>query len=181
MVAMSKAKCWIGYGQGNEAVDDLLTLSMGGIDRLARRIGALGVEVEIQRWYDAQEIYNEIRATPPDTKIILGGASLTANQTPLNASYAYPRKVAYIFGIQPSLSGNKSPIPANVEFARCFVTPIWAPTSLYWWLGAYKWTLAVGNKTTKLSIENTYAHHPGSNDERVQSTIINDIKAVLAK
>jgi hypothetical protein len=174
-----KARCWIGYGQGNEAVDDLLTLSTGGIDRLASRIRLLGVEVDVQRWYDAQEIYDEVRATPPDIKIIIGGTSLAANETPLNASYVYPRKVDYIFGIQPSLLGRKNPIPANVLRARCFVTPLWAPTSLWWFLGAYSWQLAVGNKITKLKVDKTFASHPGSNDETVQSAIVADIEEVL--
>lgn len=176
---MKKAICWLGYGQGGEPVDDLLTLSTGGIDRLALRIEALGVHVEVQHWTDSQEIYNEASRVPANTKIIIGGTSLSANLAPFHAKNL-ARPVAFLFGIQPSLAGARVKVPSNVREALCFSTPWWAVTSPWWFLGAYRWERESTNKTTALEVRNTYAPHPGSNDEQVQLAILNRINEIAS-
>lgn len=163
------------YGQGGQAVD--IGLTGGGMDRLAKRISALGKDYQCEQfnWDQANIIAEKIKKLSSDTKIVIGGTSLGANETPRACSYLKGQAIDLIFGIQPSIYGAKNLVPSNVKQATFWYQPWGLAAGIGLGYGSYQWELMLGNKTTKLTSAYTFVSHPGSNSESIQSAIIEAI------
>jgi hypothetical protein len=170
----TKAYAYIMFRLGGAALDP-----SGGEAVFTRRIAALDINVGNSPYQctDVQTIVNGIMAAPSDAKIIVGGDSLGANNTPyVCQALIGHRKIDYIFGFQPSLYGMHALIPANVVEARCIYNPNPLATA---GLGAYQWACAEGNTTTKLHIITTSDPHPGDDDIAMQNLILADIQRII--
>ncbi len=165
------------YGQGDDAVD--IALTAGGIDRLAGRVRALpGVTCDVMHWNEAGLIATKIKMLPDDTRVVIGGTSLGANESPYAASLC-GRAVDFMFGIQPSIYGRKNLVPGNVRSAWYCYQPWGLAVGIGFGYGSYQWELAPGNRITKIQSAYSFVSHPGSNDEKTQVTILDRIKLLL--
>jgi hypothetical protein len=152
----------------------------GGEAVLCQKIAKLGVNIGGSPYQcdDVQTIVNGIIAAPKDAKIIIGGDSLGANNTPYVAqALVGHRNIDYIFGFQPSLYGLQVPISANVIEARCIYNPNPLETA---GLGAYRWVCADGNKTTRLRVVTNSDAHPGDDDVAMQNLVLGDIQRIIS-
>ncbi|MGA8078943.1 MAG: hypothetical protein WB868_16335, partial [Xanthobacteraceae bacterium] len=168
------AAAFIMFGLGGVAFDPA-----GGETVFTKRIAAIGVNTLDSPYQETNvdTIVSAILATPTDTKIIVGGDSLGANNTPAVAQALLGRRnVDYIFGFQPSEYGAHNLVPANVLQARCIYNPNPIETA---GLGCYEWQLAAGNRTTKLSVVTNSDFHPGDDDVAMQNLILADIERLV--
>lgn len=162
------------YGQGGQATD--IMLSGDGLGHLATRIRNLSSAIGCPppfTWDQAAVISRVIQKLPDSSAIVIGGASLGANEAPRAASAA-ERKVDLVFGIQPSLMGVHNLVTKNVDKAVCFFNPI-----PFFALGAYQYKRAADNQHTAMIPHYTYAMHPGDNVQWIQDKILAEIKALL--
>jgi NAD(P)-dependent dehydrogenase (short-subunit alcohol dehydrogenase family) len=99
---------------------------------LCQKIAALGIDIAGSPYQetDQDKIVDVIVAAHNKVhKIIIGGDSLGANNTPAVAAAARQiMGVDYIFGFQPSLYGVHNQITPNVIQARCIYNPDWLET-----------------------------------------------------
>jgi hypothetical protein len=113
-VAPAKAETdvWLFYGAGPHAFSS-------GVDTIAARVQRLrGVgHVTVRDYRETQSAYDEIRATPSDRKIVVGGYSCGAASALTVAGAMGSRKVAVI-GIQPSLWCGRYPTTPNMVYAQ---------------------------------------------------------------
>lgn len=172
---MSKVVAFVSYGQGGAALGMLL--SAGGTAKLNTRIKALGVDSTLWNWDQYAAIGAKIRALPADVKVVVGGTSLGANEAPRVAAHVYPRKIDFLFGIQPSMYGAKNQVPSNVRRAMYFYSPWWWPVTLGF--GSYQWQRTLANTATVMLPQTTYLPHPGDNAESVHQPILAEIARLL--
>jgi hypothetical protein len=144
------------------------------------RVAALGVNImdSPYRDYDTQKIVDQIMQCPADANILVFGASLGANNSPvIGMALNGHRKVDGIWGFQASLYGARVAITPNVQFAHEAYNPNVIETG---GLGALQWTIAPDNKTTKLVITTNSDFHPGDYDVAVQNMFLDDMKQIMA-
>jgi len=158
------------YGFGGKTVSQIL--SGDGTGKLVLKMQALGIKARLFDHYETTLVAERIRAQEPDTKIIIGGTSLGACNSPLVGLRA-GRQVDYMFGIQPSLYGIRADYSPNVAVARCIYNPVWFLT---FGLGARVLVPADGNTTTVVKYTKSYALHPGDAGADVHYTILNDLR-----
>jgi hypothetical protein len=162
---------FIMFGMGGADFDPA-----GGEVVLCNKIKALGVDIGASPYQcsNTQAIANGlIAAHAKGAKLIIGGDSLGANNTPLVAASVRDQLgIDYIFGFQPSIYGVHYQITPNVIAARCIYNPNGLDT---FWLGTYEWELAPGNTRTKLNITTNSDFHPGDDDVAMQNLVIADI------
>ncbi len=167
-----EASAYIMYGLGGSIFDPA-----GGEIQLVKRLKEIGVKTADSpyQYSDVQKIVDAINhpASPTaDEKVIIGGDSLGACNTPYVAQYCH-RQIDYIFGFQPSLYGAHVPITANVKEAHCIFGGVETLG-----LGMYKWQLAPGNHHTRLLLTEHHAPHPDDSGWS-QDLIFNEIKRHL--
>lgn len=171
---MTAVAC-IMFGMGGATFDPA-----GGEVVLCEKIKALGIDIAASPYQctDSQAISDVLtKAHAAGAKLILGGDSLGANNTPyIAAMLRATLGLDYIFGFQPSLYGVHYPITPNVVTARCIYNP--NPLETFG-LGAYEWQLAAANTRTKLNITTNSDFHPGDDDVAMQALVIADIKKVI--
>lgn len=160
---------FVSTGQGGK-VTCPATVSLNG--RIASLAGV--VAPGPFEWFQIETIAELVKKVPDKDKIVVGGTSLGANEAPRIAAMVAPRRIAYLFGIQPSKLGERNLIPSNVSVARTWRCPWYWPFSSAG-LGMYQWELKPSNSITKLYVENTLAIHPGDYVESIQQTILADI------
>lgn len=172
---MVAATACVMFGLGGAMFDPA-----GGEVVLCKKIAALGVDIAASPYQetDQDKIVAVLTAAhAKGHKIIIGGDSLGANNTPaVAAAVREIMGVDYIFGFQPSLYGAHNQITPNVIQARCIYNPDWLETG---GLGAYAWELMEGNSRTKLSIITANDFHPGDDDVSMQNLILADIQRVI--
>lgn len=163
---------YIMYGMGGAAFDPA-----GGERTLVKLLNDIGIKTAQSpyQYSDIQKIVDAIHADKSD-KIIIGGDSLGACNTPYAAQYC-GRHVDYIFGFQPSIYGAHVPVTPNVKEAHCIYNPNFIET---FGLGAYKWELAPGNKQTRLLITEHHAPHPDDWGWS-QQLVLHEIKRIAGK
>jgi hypothetical protein len=157
------------YGMGGYLTDP-------GELTFSHKVQALGVNIlkSPYRDTDINIITEVIKDLPKDSKVILWGSSLGANNLPYIATLA-KREIEGIWGFQASLYGMRYPIPANVKFAHEVFNSNVVETG---GLGAYKWTKAPGNKVTNLYLSDRHDMHPGET-EASQEMFLNEMKRVI--
>lgn len=174
---MDNVVAFLSYGQGGQPVD--IALSGGGIDRLASRIRSLGITCHVHNWDEAILITSKIKSLPADTKIIVGGTSLGANEAPRIGALLKTRTIDFMFGIQPSKYGVYNLVTSNVKRAMYFYQPWWFIFGLSQGFGSYQWQKASGNKLTVMLSAYSFASHPGSNHEATQNYILAEIRKLV--
>jgi lysozyme family protein len=150
-VVQHLTRAWISFGMGGSVFDPA-----GGEKQLVERCKGIGIDTRNSpyQWSDINAIVADIDKS--DTKIIVGGDSLGANEAPRIAA-STKHNIDLLFGFQPSEWGEHIQVPANVAEAVCIYNPTWIQTI---GLGHYPWSLAPGNKRTKLSLIPIEAPHP---------------------
>lgn len=167
----------ISYGQGGAMLDAFL--SFDGTGQLNQRVRGLGCDAPGPfEWDQPYTIAAKIKALPADTKIVVGGTSLGANEAPRVGALVGARTIDFMFGIQPSMYGVKNLITPNVKRATFFYNPPWFPIGLG--LGSYQWQAAPGNRRTVITPCQTYAPHPGDNVGWIHDAIVSEIKKLMA-
>jgi hypothetical protein len=158
------------YGMGGQLTDP-------GEERFTHMVKTLGVDIKGSpyRDYDIQTILDTINKLPEDSKIILWGSSLGANNCPYVASLT-DRQIDGMWGFQASTYGMHHPITKNVKFAHEVYNPNWVQTL---GMGAYKWTLAKDNKLTNLYVSVRYDFHPGETLE-VENMFLREMRRVIS-
>src|SRR5581483_11014898 len=94
----------------------------GGLDVLAKKIRALGPQIEMLPTFGFSEwrkIAKDIRRQPPETRIVIYGHSMGANQTTAAAA-AGERCVDLIAAFDPTVWYPTDDLGANVRRAICF-------------------------------------------------------------
>ncbi len=126
------------------------------------------------RDYDINTIVTTILSLPRDTKLLLWGSSLGANNCPVVAHKIYPRKIDGMWGFQASIYGAQVVIPDNVAFAHEVYNSNYIETQ---GLGAYRWTKA--SKTTNLYLTDRHDIHPGET-QAAQDMFLAEMKRVIS-
>lgn len=172
---MTNAVACILFGLGGAPFDPA-----GGEVVLCGKIKALGIDIAGSPYQctDSQPIADVLtKAHAAGSKLILGGDSLGANNSPYIAqSLRALLGIDYMFGFQPSLYGLHCPITPNVIVARCIYNP--NPIETFG-LGAYEWQLADGNKRTRLIVTTNSDFHPGDDDVAMQNLVLADIQKAI--
>jgi len=171
---MKKAFALLMYPQGGIIVSSVM--SGNGIGYIGQLLTTeLGVIVRMGTYDCFLEGAAHIKERPADEIIIIGGTSLGACNSPWMAAAAYPRKVSYMFCIQPSMWGQRHDIPANVVEARLITSPFWMTMGY----GSRTIVPQAGNTTTKIVRQTTYHPHPGDNFKDVRNPILSDVQRIL--
>lgn len=170
---MPTAYCRIGYGLGGQATSP-------GIDQLRDKIKAKYPDIDVPPPFsgnDEGQVVKDIMAQPKEVPIIIGGYSWDADNTSLIARAVFPRTIAYLFAIQPSVYYPTVPIEDNVGEALCVYNPEWIST---FGLGFQQLKLAPGNKKTKFALVATQDTHPAVQfDTKYHDMILASIGRVL--
>lgn len=142
-----------------------------------QRVASLGVNIGNSPYRDYQcgDIAKAIASLPESDLVFVWGDSLGANNSPWVGA-AVSRRIDGIWGFQASVWGAQVPVTANVHFAHEAYNPNWIET---FGLGAYAWTLAQGNRTTKLVLTTNNDLHPGDYDGTVQDMFLADMKSII--
>ena len=163
---------FISFGLGG-AVFDPAT----GETALVARLKAIGINTmdSPYQWSDIQTIVDQIMALPRNANVVVGGDSLGANEAPAIAQALVGRRtIDYLFGFQRSQYGDQVAVPSSALVADSIYDPLWIET---FGLGDDPWTLADGNKTTRLTNIPIQAAHPDDYGE-AQDIVFQKIKAI---
>jgi hypothetical protein len=131
--AFSGTKVWgfrgAGFAGWSEGVDQ--------IAEQARNIPNV-TSVRVFNYYQTQEVYNEIAATPHGTRVAVYGYSCGANaSTLIGTAFAGRRNINEVLGMQPSIWCGGSPqLTNNVGFALNVYAPCWSNFGL----GCQQWS-----------------------------------------
>jgi len=162
------------YGMGGKTVDQIL--SGDGTGKLVLKMQAAGIKARLFDYHEITLVMERIKAQPAGTRIIIGGTSLGACNSPLIGARVYPRVVDYMFGIQPSVWGGRFDYSSNVMIARCIYNPVWLMT---FGLGARVLVPAAGNAKTLVLYSTHYDLHPGDASAATHSIILHDIESLV--
>ena len=131
--ANAETKVWGFRGAGFEAWSQ-------GVDQIAEQARHIhGVtDVRVFNYYETQQVYNEVRATPHGVRVAIYGYSCGANAaTLIGTSLAGQRNVNEVLGMQPSLWCGGTPVlTQNVGYAQNTFAPCWATLGL----GCQQWS-----------------------------------------
>jgi hypothetical protein len=131
--AFSGTKVWgfrgAGFAGWSEGVDQ--------IAEQARHIPNV-TSVRVFNYYETQQVYNEIAATPHGTRVAVYGYSCGANaSTLIGTAFAGRRNINEVLGMQPSIWCGGSPnLTPNVGFALNVFAPCWSNFGL----GCQQWS-----------------------------------------
>jgi hypothetical protein len=167
-------RVWGLYGWG-----DNWRGSSSGVDEIAVKARQIpGVEfVHIFNYYQTQEVFDEIRAAPTDTKIAIYGYSCGANaMTVIAKGLNGIRKVDTLAGIQESLWCGGDPLFANVVYGQ--VTYGGCGQTLG--LGCKQLEAGDGFEGTILNISRPERHGPADNDPAYQQDVLDAIGETAA-
>lgn len=166
---MKKAIVAVVYGLGGSWLDP-----KGGEQYLVRNLKATNIECGNSpfQYFDTNGIIDLLRQ-PADFRAIIGD-SLGACNAPFFAAQ-YGKKIDYIAGFQPSIYGQHYPVAPNVTVAHCIYDPYFLDTG---GLGAAKWELAAGNRTTKLLVTEHRGAHPDDYGYS-QNLVFSEIKHLI--
>jgi hypothetical protein len=110
-------RVWLMYGWGDNAFG-----SSSGIDEIAARARTIPgvVQVNVRNYWDTQTIYNEVMASPPTDRIVLGGYSCGANSATVVARALWQsyRTAHTIANIQMSLWCGGDALESNVHYGQ---------------------------------------------------------------
>jgi hypothetical protein len=140
--AQSPTRVWGLYGWG-----DNWRGTSAGIDEIAAEVRSIpGVEfVHIFNYWQTQEVFDEIRAAPEGTKIVIYGYSCGNNSLPVIAKGLNGiRTVDTLAGIQMSLWCGGDDVSANVIYAQT----TYGKCTQTLGLGCKKFRAADGNSTS---------------------------------
>ena len=131
--ANAETKVWGFRGAGFEAWSQ-------GVDQIAEQARHIhGVtDVRVFNYYETQQVYNEVGATPHGIRVAIYGYSCGANAaTLIGTSLAGQRNVNEVLGMQPSLWCGGTPVlTQNVGYAQNTFAPCWATLGL----GCQQWS-----------------------------------------
>jgi hypothetical protein len=168
---------WISFGMLGHFADP-----PAGLQRLTLRCRGIGIDTRRSpyHWFDVNEISVDIvnlKNSIPQAKIIVGGASLGDNEAVEIANILNAKKIDIdlLFGFQRSKFGRQFNVPSNVLEGVEIHDPVWLEDVF----GDDPWTLAPGNKRTKLyNVPIKGYMHPG--DFAVpQDIVLRYIEAVV--
>src|SRR6516165_7843402 len=162
--ANAETKVWGFRGAGFEAWSQ-------GVDQIAEQARHIpGVtDVRVFNYYETQQVYNEVRATPHGVRVAIYGYSCGANAaTLIGTSLAGQRNVNEVLGMQPSLWCGGTPVlTQNVGYAQNTFAPCWATLGL----GCQQWSGA-----RRLSqIERLSRHLYADEDPDYQNDVLSSI------
>jgi hypothetical protein len=162
--ALATTDVFLFYGAGFHAFST-------GMNQIANRL-ARTEGIVVHGPYDYREtqlVYDQIRATPSDHKIVLGGYSCGAASSLIVGGSLGSRRV-YAFGLQPSLWCGRYPTTSNM---------VWAETYGLCWetlgLGCYQ---ADGSSPHSLYVERPFRHLKADTDASYQNDMVLGIRAV---
>jgi hypothetical protein len=142
-----------------------------GVDQIAEQARAIPnvTSVRVFNYYETQQVYDEIAATPHGTRVAVYGYSCGANAaTLIGTSFAGRRNLNEVLGMQPSLWCGGSPnLTQNVGYAQNTYAPCWATLGL----GCQQWSGA-----RRLSqIERLSRHLYADEDPAYQQDVLGSI------
>jgi hypothetical protein len=163
-IANAETKVWGFRGAGFEAWSQ-------GVDQIAEQARHIhGVtDVRVFNYYETQQVYNEIAATPHGSRIAVYGYSCGANAATLvGTAFAGRRNINEILGMQPSIWCGGSPnLSQNIGYAQNTFAPCWATLGL----GCQQWSGA-----RRLSqIERIARHLYADEDPEYQNDVLSSI------
>jgi hypothetical protein len=101
-----------------------------GVDQIAEQARHIHnvTSVHVFNYYETQQVYDEIAATPRGTRIAVYGYSCGGNAaTLIGTAFAGHRNIAEVLGMQPSLwCGGTPNLTRNVGFAQSTYAPCWS-------------------------------------------------------
>ena len=162
--AFGGTKVWGFRGAGFEAWSQ-------GVDQIAEQARHIhGVtDVRVFNYYETQQVYNEVAATPHGTRVAVYGYSCGANAaTLIGTGFAGRRNINEVLGMQPSIWCGGSPqLTQNVGYAQNTFAPCWATLGL----GCQQWSGA-----RRLSqIERLSRHLYADEDPAYQQDVLSSI------
>jgi hypothetical protein len=111
-----------------------------GVDQIAEQARHIPnvTEVRVFNYYQTQEVFDEIAATPHGTRVAVYGYSCGANAaTLIGTSLAGRRNINEVLGMQPSIwCGGNPNLTQNVGYAQNTYAPCWANFGL----GCQQWS-----------------------------------------
>ena len=111
-----------------------------GVDQIAEQARHIPnvTSVRVFNYYETQQVYNEIAATPHGTRVAVYGYSCGANaSTLIGTAFAGRRNINEVLGMQPSIWCGGSPqLTNNVGFALNVYAPCWSNFGL----GCQQWS-----------------------------------------
>jgi hypothetical protein len=111
-----------------------------GVDQIAEQARHIPdvTSVRVFNYYETQQVYNEIAATPHGTRVAVYGYSCGANaSTLIGTAFAGRRNINEVLGMQPSIWCGGSPqLTNNVGFALNVFSPCWSNFGL----GCQQWS-----------------------------------------
>ena len=111
-----------------------------GVDQIAEQARHIhGVtDVRVFNYYETQQVYDEVAATPHGTRVAIYGYSCGANAaTLIGTGFAGRRNINEVLGMQPSVWCGGSPhLTQNVGYAQNTFAPCWATLGL----GCQQWS-----------------------------------------
>jgi hypothetical protein len=111
-----------------------------GVDQIAEQARHIPnvTSVRVFNYYQTQEVYDEIAATPHGTRVAVYGYSCGANAaTLIGTAFANRRNINEVLGMQPSIWCGGSPnLTQNVGYAQNTYAPCWSNFGL----GCQQWS-----------------------------------------
>lgn len=155
--AMSATDVWLFYGAGPHGFSQ-------GVDQIAARMRRFATVHGPYDYQDTQRAFDEIRATPNDHKIILGGYSCgVASALTVGGSLGSRR--VHVLGLQPSLWCGRYPTTANMHyFAETY--------GLCWQTGGLGCYQAEGASPHGVYIERPDRHLKADQDAAYQNDMV---------
>src|SRR6516164_3918764 len=128
-----------------------------GVDQIAEQARHIPnvTSVRVFNYYQTQEVYDEIAATPHGTRVAVYGYSCGANAaTLIGTAFAGRRNINEVIGMQPSIWCGGSPnLTQNVGYAQNTYAPCWATLGL----GCQQWSGARRLSQTERLSRHLYA------------------------
>ena len=155
--AQAATDVWLFYGAGPHILSS-------GMKQIARRMRHFAVVHGPYDYRETQRAYDEIRATPSDHKIVLGGYSCGAASALVVGGALGTRRVG-VLGLQPSLWCGRYPTTSNMHvFAETY--------GLCWQTGGLGCYQADGAAPHAVYIERPERHLRADNDVRYQNDMV---------
>jgi hypothetical protein len=151
---------WLFYGAGLHGFSQ-------GVDQIAsrvRRLRGVGTVHGPYDYRDTQRAYDEIRATPSQHKIVIGGYSCGAASA-LTVGGALGSRRVHILGIQPSLWCGRYPTTPNMVYAQDTYGLCWETLGL----GCYQFD---GTSPHTVLIERPGRHLKADQDSAYQRDVV---------